>query len=89
MRNVGIRDLKDRASSIVQQVVRSKRAVVITRNNKKVARIVPLGSDVNEALADQGLVVRDAAAGFDDLVLVPLRRDASGAITALASDRDD
>ena len=48
-RSVGIRELKSRASSIVQEVVTERREVVITRRGREVARIVPSGQTYTPA----------------------------------------
>lgn len=85
---MGIRDLKNRASSIIQQVVRTQKPVVITKNNKRVARIVPIVPDVDEALIDLGLVVRPGVGDWNSVRLERLQRDATEAIAAISSDRD-
>jgi prevent-host-death family protein len=72
IKQVGIKELKDRASSIVDEVEKKRKPFIITRNNKPVARIVPIVSDLaiekggdsdffksaNEALKEMGRVSR-------------------------------
>ncbi len=86
---VGIKELKDRASSIIDQVERKRQSVTITRNNREVARIVPAETDDLQRLMDLGLVARPALHKWKDLVLEPVGVDAREAIEAIIRDRDE
>jgi prevent-host-death family protein len=70
IKHVGIKELKDRASAIVDEVEQKRKPFIVTRNNKPVARIIPIVSDLaatdsddffksaNEALKEMGRVSR-------------------------------
>ena len=50
MQEIGIRELKQRASEVLRQVAEGREPVAITRRGKVIARIVPVEDDA-EALA--------------------------------------
>src|SRR5258708_34579513 len=54
-RSVGIKELKDRASEIVSAVERTGLSVSITRNNREVAKIMPIPSRPHERLVAAGV----------------------------------
>ena len=85
--SVGIRELKDQASAIVERVRRSGSPVGITKNHKEVARIVPLTNEPVEELVAAGFFIEPAPASWSDLELEPLGTDAGAAMAAIASDR--
>lgn len=55
-REVGIRELKDHASAVVDEVA-SGASVVVTRRGRAVARLVPVGHDdtLRDGLAQRGI----------------------------------
>jgi prevent-host-death family protein len=85
--SVGIRELKDQASSIIEQVRRSGSSLAVTRNNKEVARIVPVTQASIEDLVASGLFTAPPRASWREMVLEPLGTDASAAIAAIQTDR--
>jgi prevent-host-death family protein len=88
--SVGIKELKDRASEIVALVQRTGQAVSITKNHQEVARIMPVPADAHERLIAAGLVQpRPKPRPLSELKLKPLASDASPAIGAIASDREE
>ena len=86
---VGIKELKDSASSIIEEVQRRRRPITITKNNREVARIVPIEADDRRRLEDLGLILSMPRASWNTLELTPLRLDASKAIEAMTMDRDE
>jgi prevent-host-death family protein len=94
-KSVGIKELKDRASSIVDEVEKKKKAVTITRNNKEVARIVPVTSgDLNPSdllvlLKDAGRVSQIPILSLKSLKLKKIQTGDESAIRAITEDRDE
>jgi prevent-host-death family protein len=92
--SVGIKELKDQASAIVESVQRSRRPVVITKNNREVARIVPVSlpasaEGIRQRLADLGLLASFPRMSLKDLQLERVSLDASAAIAAIIEDRGE
>ena len=89
-RSVGIKELKDRASEIVSAVQRTGLSVSITRNNQEVAKIMPIPSRPHERLVAAGLVrPGPKPPSLADWKVATAKADASAAIGAILSDRDD
>lgn len=81
---VGVKELKDRASAILEQVATSRRSVAVTKNGKPIAEIVPVGLG-----RDQPLTAQDAVRRVADLFQIPVRpplRKISGLFAELASE---
>jgi prevent-host-death family protein len=88
---VGIKELKDQASAIIQSVEKTGRPVLITRNNETVARIEPIATqDPLQALCDAGVLKR-ASRKVDWLTFelsgAPI--DGSTALEAILADREE
>jgi prevent-host-death family protein len=92
--SVGIKELKDQASAIIERVQKTRRAIVITKNNRGVARIVPMPdgtahATLREKLSEMGILASPARLSFQDLVLEKVQLDASAARAAIRSDREE
>ena len=88
--SVGIKELKDRASEIIALVQRTGQAVSITKNLQEVARIVPVPVDAHERLIAAGLFQPGPKPRpLSGLKLKPLTSDASPAISAILTDREE
>jgi len=88
--SVGIKELKDRASEIITFVQRTGQTISITRNEQEVARIMPVPADARERLIAAGLVQPGPKPlALSKLNLKALTADASPAIAAIVSDREE
>lgn len=88
--SVGIKELKDRASEIIAFVQRTGQSVSVTKNQKEVARIMPVPTDARERLIAAGLVQPGPKPLLlSELKLNPLAGDASLAIAAILRDREE
>src|ERR1051326_3654818 len=88
--SIGIKELKDKASEIIATVERTGRSISITRRNQEVARIIPIPRDPHERLVAAGLVnPGPKPPPLGKLKLERLARDASPAVQAILSDRED
>lgn len=88
--SVGIKELKDRASEIIAFVQRTGRTVSVTKNEKEVAKIMPVPTDARERLIAAGLVQPGPKPlPLSELKLRTLARDASPAIEAIVRDREE
>jgi prevent-host-death family protein len=93
-KSVGIRELKDQASELVQYVQKTRRSVLITNKDKEVAKLVPLESDLLSRLEDLGLLARrsEQKTNFKSLELLSLSSEAKKAMdvdTALETFREE
>ncbi len=92
-RTIGVRELKNSASKVIDEVERRGVSVTITKNNREVARIVPLKKESSDFLArlrDLDLIASEPICDWSDLELKPIRGiDASRAIQAIIDDRND
>lgn len=90
---VGIKELKDQASAIIEKVTRTGRPVTISKNGREVAQIVPfraLHKDPYQLLLESGLVSRPARLSWDSFEWGSGPGiDATAAIAAIREDRDD
>jgi prevent-host-death family protein len=87
--SIGIKELKDQASSVIDEVQRRRRPVVITRNSRQVARIVPIETDPGLKLKELGLIALEPRESWGTLKLNPLKLDATAAVRAIGADRED
>jgi prevent-host-death family protein len=87
--SVGIKELKDSASSIVEEVQRRRRAVTITKHGRAVARVVPIEADHRQQLEDLELIISIPKASWETLDLYRLGLDASTAIRDYLSKNQD
>ena len=92
--SVGIKELKDQASAIVEGVQKTRKSVVITKNNRDVARIVPISpQDSSEGLRlkleELGLLASAPRLSLKELVLEKVTLSASQAVAAIRADRDE
>lgn len=85
---VGIKELKDRTSEIVDSVVRQGRAVEITKHGKVIARILPVRPGGDERLVELGRVQARERPSWDSLKLITPGVDASVAVQAILKDRE-
>lgn len=88
-RKVGIRELRDDASRLIEGVQKTGRPVTITNHGREVARLVPITAGIEEKLREAGLLSAWGSSGWGALKLERLRRDATSAIAALRDERDD
>jgi prevent-host-death family protein len=99
-KHVGIKELKDRASSIIDEVEEKRKPITITRNNKEVARIVPMNCglnpkdlfrSVNEQLKELGRISQLPKQEWRSLKLkkISAAENDSIAIRAISEDRDE
>ena len=91
-RSIGIKELKDRASSIVEDVLQTQQPFTITRNNREVARIVPIdspSSDPLQTLKDMGMIASLPKQSWKDFKLPGLGIDAKEVIEAIRAERDE
>jgi prevent-host-death family protein len=86
---VGIKELKDRASAVVDSVVRSGRPVTITKNKRQVARIVPADQDLYARLSEHDLIAQRRKSDWKSLKLEKIGRNSLPAIRSITLDRDD
>ena len=86
---VGIKELKNKTSEIVQRVVRTKRPVTIRKNNRSIAQIIPLQEDMDQTLLDMDLLASKPAADWKTLRLHSVESVADLAIQAISKDRDE
>ena len=86
---VGIRELRDDASRLIDGVVKTGRPVTITNHGREVARLVPIAEGIEEKLREAGLVTTWGPSRWGSLKLERLRRDATAAISTLRDERDD
>lgn len=88
--SVGIKELKDRASEIVATVQRTGRAISITKNNREVARIMPIPTNPHEQLVAAGLIRSGPKPRpLSALKLERVPADASPAVRAILRDREE
>ncbi|MBV9075125.1 MAG: type II toxin-antitoxin system prevent-host-death family antitoxin [Acidobacteria bacterium] len=84
----GIKELKHRASDIIAFVQRTGQSVVITKNERTAARIVPVPMNAHERLILAGLLQPQCKPRpLSDLNLTSPAADASAAIAAIIRDR--
>lgn len=89
-RSVGIKELKDRVSEIIAFIQRTGQSVSVTKNEKEVARIMPVSADAQERLIAAGLVQPGPKPLLlSELKLKSLATDASPAIEAILRDREE
>lgn len=88
--SVGIKELKDRASEIIALVQHTGQIVSITRNQREVARIMPVSADAHERLIAAGLIQPGPKPRLlSELKLKPPASDASRAIDSIVRDREE
>jgi len=89
--SVGIKELKDQASSIIQSVIQTGKPVIITKNDKPVAKIEALGSETDffERMAQLGLVFTPPQISFNSIQLRGEPMDPTLALRAILEDRED
>lgn len=85
----GIKELKDRASEIVQNVVGTGRPAVISKNDKDIAMIVPIQKDPIELFYGLGFIKRIPEDKWSTLKLIRIHSNATAAIKAIVQDRGD
>ena len=93
VKTVGIKELKDQASAIVESVQRTGKPVTVTKNNREVARIVPITPareefDLEVHFRQLGWLVKPAQGKLSDLILEPTGLDSRAAIAAILEDRE-
>jgi prevent-host-death family protein len=101
-KQVGIKELKDQASSIVDSVEKDRKQVIITRNNRPIAKIVPITSaptatdkdffkSANEYLKEMGRISKIPKHDWSSLNLkkISAPNSDSVAIRAISEDRDE
>lgn len=91
-RSVGIRELKNRASELVEQVERTRRPIWITKHHRRIAQIIPSGNedtDPRTLLRELGLISRPALEPWSTLELLGKPIDATAAIQAILKDREE
>lgn len=89
VRQVGIKELKDQASSIIEEVQLRKRPITVTKNNRAVARIIPAQEgNPSLRLKSLDLVASFPRASWESLELEKLGLDSSEAIGAISEDRE-
>ena len=86
---VGIKELKDRASAVINSVVRSGQPVTITKNKREVARIVPADQDLYARLLECGLITHRRKLDWKTLRLEKIGRTSVPAMQSISSDRDE
>ena len=94
---VGIKELKDQASAIVESVQKTGRPVIITKNRKAVAQIVPIAEssseDVVQRWMDLGLLSRRGSGNWAELELLKIPDLSPGAaaeaVRAILKDREE
>ncbi|MBI3939389.1 MAG: type II toxin-antitoxin system Phd/YefM family antitoxin [Acidobacteria bacterium] len=86
---VGIKELKDKASAVIDSVVRSGRPVTITKNRREVARIVPSDQDLYARLSECGLIAQRRKSDWKSLKLERIGKTSAPAIESISSDRDE
>jgi prevent-host-death family protein len=91
IKSVGIKELKDQASSVIDEVERRRSVFSVTRNNREVARIVPVTEDPFQRLKESGRVASLPKQSWESFELDKPkgRRSASAAIRAISKDRDE
>ena len=87
--SVGIKDLKNKTSEIVQTVIRTKRAITIRKNSRAVAQIIPLKDDLISQLQESDLLSSAPTSQWKDLKLNAVDQSADAAIQAVIKDRED
>ncbi len=85
---IGIKELKDRASAVINSVVKSGRPITITKNNQEVAKIIPSEQDLYTRLADSGLIARRPRLGWKSLRLERIGKSSLLAIQSISLDRE-
>jgi prevent-host-death family protein len=90
-RIVGIKELKDKASSIIDAVERHGEAVSITRNNREVARIIPAAQEPLQRLIESGRIASIPRLKWDAVEIKKLKvaKNADKAIASIISDRGE
>ena len=91
-KSVGVKELKDQASAIIEEVLQDRHTFTVTRNNRDVARIVPIEAEQDnpyQALEDLGLIAAEPKEPWSTLKLRSLGVDPTPAIIAIRADRDD
>lgn len=88
--SIGIKELKDQASAIVQSVQKTGRPVIITKNNRAIARIEPLrGRGPVERLMELGLISRKGSQNWNELELLGKPGKANLALQSILDDREN
>jgi prevent-host-death family protein len=85
---VGIKELKDSASAVINNVIKSRRPVTITRNNREVAKIIPSEQDLYTRLADSGLIGSRPKLGWKSLRLERIGKSSLPAVQSIGLDRE-
>lgn len=91
-RSVGIRELKNRASELIEQVERTRRSIWITKHNRRIAQIIPSrneDTDPRTLLGELGLLSRPALEPWSTLELIGKPIDATAAIQTILKDREE
>lgn len=87
---VGIKQLKDDASALVDQVARTRRPVIVCRGKHRIARLVPYeADDIAELLLSTGLVSKPATESWNTLKLEGAPSKSSSALEALLREREE
>ena len=95
---VGVRELKNRASAILERVEAGER-ITITRNDREIAQLIPMEPKslptLNDRLRAKGWIVREPTMTFEQieqamkkLPPLPSDIDADAAIRAILEDRE-
>lgn len=89
IRRIGIKELKDQASSIVDSVHRTGRPVLLTKNNRPLARIEPiLTEDPLQDLVDEGVLKRGKKIDWMKLDLLGEPRSGASVVETLLKERE-
>ncbi len=88
IKTVGIKELKDKASMIVQQVINSGQPVSITKNGRTVAQLVSVGGDTFSKLYQLGILLDRPQSSWRKLKLNKIGLDATLAIKGITEERE-
>ncbi len=90
-RIVGIKELKDCASEIIDEVLRRGHSIVVTKNNREVAQIVPVSQEPLQKLKDMGRLASTPQLKWADIELKKIKniKSADKAIRSIISDREE
>lgn len=87
-KKVGVRELKNKASELINYVLLQRHSVLISKNDKVVARLVPIEESTEGWFQDSGLLASAATNSWGDYQPIHFRLKASRALKAIREDRD-
>jgi prevent-host-death family protein len=86
---VGIKELKNKTSVVIDRVERTRKGILVKKNNRAVARIIPVEDSLNLRLEELEILGQRPKGKWNEMKLEPLKLSSDKAILAITKDREE